>query len=64
MLASANRLETDEGHLHTSQCADSIPRRISHIKAAAETTHENEYKRMKWDHVRDEGVAACNVELR
>jgi len=57
MLAGSNGLETNEGNLHAGKRTNGIPRRISHIKPAGESTHEEQDQSVKWDHVRNERVS-------
>lgn len=57
MFASPYGLKTNERNLHTSQCTDGVPRRISHVKSTGEPTHENQDQSVKWDHVRNESVS-------
>lgn len=57
MFAGPDRLEANERHLHAGQRSDGIPRRISHIETAGETTHKDQDQSVKWNHVRDESVS-------
>ena len=61
VLARANWLEADKGHLHASQGTDRVPRRVRDIQTTAETTHENECQCMQRNHVRDKRITACEV---
>ena len=57
MLAGSDWLETNEGNLHAGECTDGIPRRVSHVKSAGESTHEEQGQSVERDHVRDESVS-------
>ena len=57
MLASPDGLKSDERNLHTGQCTDGIPRRISHVESARESAHKDQDQSVEWDHVRDESVS-------
>ena len=58
MLAGSDGLETNKGNLHAGKCTDGIPRRVSHIKPARESAHEEKDQSVKRDHVRNECVSA------
>ncbi len=57
MLRRADRLEANEGHLHTSKRTNRVPRRVCHVETAAVAAHEHEHKGMHGNHVRDERIS-------
>jgi hypothetical protein len=42
MFAGLDGLETDKGDLHARERADRVPRRVSYVKPAGESTHEDQ----------------------
>lgn len=57
VFTSLDRLEANEGHLHTGKGADGVPRAVSNVHPVVEATHEDEDEHMERDHVCDEGVS-------
>jgi hypothetical protein len=60
MFASPDRLEADEGNLHTGKSTNGIPRRVAYIEAAVKATHEDEDECMKGDHICDESITTLS----
>ena len=57
VLAGADRLETHERDLHGGEGAESIEARVRHVKARAESSHEDQHEHVQRDHVGDKNVA-------
>lgn len=57
MLTRADGQEVDEGDLHGSNDADSIPGRVCNVEPAAVSSREAEHNAVHRDEVGDEGIA-------
>ena len=62
MVAASHRQEPNEGNLHTSKRAQSIPGSIADIQPRAEPSHANQYERMQRQQVRDEDISTPRAD--
>jgi len=59
MLAGADGLEPNEGHLHAGKSADSVPRGVGDVETVGVSPHQDEGERVKRYHVGNKGVSTC-----
>jgi len=67
MLTGADRLETNEGDLHTRKSPNSVPGRVPYVEAVREPAHEYEDESVQGYHVRNKHVStpSCDhVEIK